>query len=170
MESSDLTAKDEKRKRVYLWLTDSWEKLWCIPAWDPRCFATSTFHHKGHRNSIIHWNREEGPKGGGRHRDYSLYSKSTTATPPTHTHQGHILFKITFCREAQGHSTLGLWPKEADTIGSETRGPLSRPSSCLPLKETFLFGKELLIAVMCDGIAYIKIILLGKKLQVLYIC
>lgn len=98
-----------KKGRVYLWLTDSWEKLWCIPAWDPRCFATSTFHHKGHRNSIIHWNREEGPKGGGRHRDYSLYSKSTTATPPTHTHHGHILFKITFCREAQGHSTLGLW-------------------------------------------------------------
>lgn len=61
-------------------------------------------------------------------------------------------------------------PKGAATTHLKTRGFLSRPFSCLPLKDTFLLGKELLTAVTCDGITYIKIIYLGKKLQVLYIC
>lgn len=61
-------------------------------------------------------------------------------------------------------------PREQPPPIQRPMGPFQGTSSCLPLTDTFLSGKELLTAVMCDGIAYIKIILLGKKLQVLYIC
>lgn len=143
MSSSDLTAKDEKRKRVYLWLTDSWEKLWCVPAWDPRCFATSTFHHKGHRNSTIHWNSEEGPQGW--REAQRLVSVLIEHLP----HRAPIM-AIFYLRspsvekpKVTAHWVCG--PKGAATTHSKTRGSLSRPPPAYHSRTHFCLEKSFLL-------------------------
>lgn len=77
-------------------------------------------------------------------------------------HHGHFL-KSPLQRSSKPQDTGLAGPREQPPPIQRQADPFGGTSACLPLADTILSRNSLLSAVTCDGISYIKIILLGGK-------